>query len=77
MASSLEPDSDMTFEVVVNDEGQYSLWPSWQESVPPGWKKTGFSGSKEACAAHIDTVWLDMTPISLRGKTQPGVSPQE
>lgn len=51
--------------VVVNDEEQYSIWPVHREN-PPGWRDTGTSGSKEECLAHIEQVWTDMRPRSLR-----------
>jgi len=51
--------------VVVNDEGQYSIWPSHKE-IPRGWFSTGFHGIKANCLAHIDAVWTDMRPKSVR-----------
>lgn len=51
--------------VLVNDEDQYSLWPKWRE-VPAGWRPTGAEGSKEECLAHVESVWTDMRPASLR-----------
>lgn len=53
------------FRVVLNDEEQYSLWPADRE-LPPGWRPDGVTGSKEECLAHIDEVWTDMRPRSLR-----------
>jgi MbtH protein len=53
------------FNVVINDEQQYSIWPG-NKPVPAGWQLTGFSGSKETCLAHIDENWTDMRPLSLR-----------
>jgi len=59
-------DSDNTvFQVVMNLEEQYSIWPEYK-SVPEGWKVTGFSGDKQACLSHIEEVWTDMRPLSLR-----------
>ncbi len=55
----------MTFDVVINDEEQYSLWAA-DRQLPQGWRKTGFSGSREACLEHIETVWTDMRPRSVR-----------
>ncbi|MGV9359296.1 MbtH family protein [Amycolatopsis sp. NPDC003731] len=55
----------MTYRVVVNDEEQYSIWPADREG-PPGWTATGFTGTKEECLSHIDEVWTDMRPASLR-----------
>lgn len=56
---------DSTFLVVVNDEEQYSLWAADREP-PQGWHRTGFSGSREACLDHIESVWTDMRPRSVR-----------
>ncbi|HEY0027004.1 MAG TPA: MbtH family NRPS accessory protein [Allosphingosinicella sp.] len=53
------------YQVVVNDQEQYSIWPADRE-LPLGWKAEGFSGQKEACMAHIHDVWTDMRPKSLR-----------
>ena len=53
------------YQVLVNDEEQYSLWPAGQE-VPAGWQPAGFEGTKEQCTDHVDAVWTDMRPRSLR-----------
>lgn len=58
-------DAFADFNVVINDEEQYSIWPTALE-IPSGWTATGFSGSKDECIAHIDTVWSDIRPRSLR-----------
>jgi uncharacterized protein YbdZ (MbtH family) len=60
------PDSDSpTYHVVVNSEEQYSIWPTDQE-IPAGWRPEGTSGAKAECLEHIDRVWTDMRPRSLR-----------
>jgi MbtH protein len=56
-----------TYNVVVNDEEQYSIWPADRE-ILLGWKTAGKSGTKEACLAYINDVWTDMRPLSLRKK---------
>lgn len=53
------------YDVVVNHEEQYSIWPTGQE-IPQGWDPAGFSGSKDDCLAHIAEVWTDLRPLSLR-----------
>ena len=58
-------DEETVFRVVMNGEEQYSIWPAWRP-VPDGWRDAGFSGKRKACVAHIDEVWLDMRPLSLR-----------
>jgi MbtH protein len=54
-----------SFQVVVNDEGQYSIWPA-DRDIPAGWRHDGFTGSRDECLAHIDQVWTDLRPISAR-----------
>lgn len=56
---------DGVFRVLVNEEEQYSLWPDYK-SIPGGWRDTGVSGSKQTCLQHIEMVWTDMRPRSLR-----------
>ncbi|MER6346061.1 MbtH family protein [Streptomyces sp. NPDC001595] len=53
------------FHVVVNDEEQYSIWPADRE-LPAGWRSDGASGSRAACLEHIERVWTDMRPLSVR-----------
>ncbi|MFH8568025.1 MbtH family protein [Streptomyces sp. NPDC017993] len=50
--------------VLVNDEGQYSLWPSFAE-VPAGWDVAHAEDSRQACLDHIEEHWTDMRPRSL------------
>jgi MbtH protein len=58
-------DDDRVYRVVVNHEEQYSIWFAERE-LPAGWTATGFQGTKKECLAHIDEVWTDMRPKSLR-----------
>ena len=53
------------YAVVVNHEEQYSIWPTERE-LPLGWQAEGFRGDKAACLAHIEEIWTDMRPRSLR-----------
>lgn len=58
-------DDDATYDVVVNQEEQYSIWRT-DMTVPRGWKAVGKRGSKAECLAYIAEVWTDMRPLSLR-----------
>lgn len=58
-------DPATVFDVVINDEEQYSIWPTYRE-IPGGWRAVGFRGSKDECLDHIEKVWTDMRPLSLR-----------
>lgn len=58
-------DDDIVYKVVVNEEGQYSVWPA-QRVNPLGWQDVGTSGTRAACLAYISLVWTDMRPRSVR-----------
>ena len=60
-----QDEDDTRYRVVVNDEEQYSIWPA-DRALPLGWQAEGFSGTKAECLQHIETVWTDMRPLSLR-----------
>jgi MbtH protein len=57
--------TDEVYRVVYNDEEQYSIWRAGRET-PPGWHHEGTEGTREECLAHIEKVWTDMRPLSLR-----------
>ncbi|MGH2942324.1 MAG: MbtH family protein [Solirubrobacteraceae bacterium] len=57
-------DPDGTYLVLVNDEGQHSLWPSFVE-VPGGWTATFGESSRDACLDFVNANWTDMRPVSL------------
>ena len=66
---SFDTDDSTIYSVVINHEEQYSIWPTDRE-VPRGWKEIGKTGTKADCLAHIEEVWTDMRPLSLRKKMQ-------
>lgn len=51
--------------VLVNDEEQYSLWPSFA-AIPAGWSIAFGEDSREACLAFVEVHWTDLRPQSLR-----------
>jgi len=65
----VETENQIKYLVVVNEEEQYSIWPSYK-TIPMGWKEEGFQGSKESCLDHIGKVWKDMRPLSLRKRME-------
>ena len=69
MSSTDEREDTTIYEVVVNHEEQYSIWPADRE-VPLGWSKVGKSGLKPEVLAYIEEVWTDMRPLSLRKKME-------
>jgi MbtH protein len=60
-----EKEDTTIYNVVVNHEEQYSIWPADRE-LPLGWKEAGKKGLKPECLAYIKEVWTDMRPLSLR-----------
>ncbi|KQW16646.1 MbtH family protein [Streptomyces sp. Root369] len=63
MANPFENDEASYF-VLVNDEGQHSLWPAFAE-VPAGWRTVHGEDTRAACLAHVEENWTDMRPLSL------------
>ncbi|CDR05009.1 MbtH family protein [Streptomyces iranensis] len=55
---------DGTFLVLVNDEGQHSLWPAFAE-VPAGWEVVVQETDRKTCLDYIEANWTDMRPKSL------------
>lgn len=59
--------SDVVYGVVIEAEflGAYQIWPT-SKSLPKSYKATKFKGSFAECMKHINRVWTDMRPLSLR-----------
>ncbi|MER7789169.1 MbtH family protein [Streptomyces sp. NPDC097640] len=55
---------DGRYVVLVNHEGQHSLWPQFVE-VPEGWTVAHPEDSRQACLDYIEEHWTDMRPKSL------------
>ncbi len=54
------------FLVLVNGEGQHSLWPSFAE-IPAGWEAVAGPGDRGACLGYVEEQWKDIRPRSLVG----------
>jgi MbtH protein len=65
-----EPEDLTVYDVVINHEEQYSIWPAHKEP-PLGWNRAGKQGPKAECLAYIEEVWTDMRPASLRRQMAP------
>ena len=67
MASSTF-DDEAVFEVVLNHEEQYSIWPADRE-VPAGWKKAGKQGKKAEAGRMFAAVAADkQVPPTIRSR---------
>lgn len=58
-------DNEATFLVLINEEEQYSLWPSFAQ-IPDGWATSFGPNGRQACLDFVDQNWTDMRPLSLR-----------
>lgn len=54
-------DESRTFLVLVNDEGQHSLWPA-DLAVPAGWTTVAGPAPRAACLEYVETHWTDIRP---------------
>ena len=59
-------DADGRYLVLVNDEGQHSLWPA-HLATPPGWRQAFGAAARQDCLDYVDEHWTDMRPTSLTG----------
>jgi len=57
-------DENASYFVLVNEEGQHSLWPQAIE-VPAGWTTTFGAAGRQACLDRVETSWTDLRPASL------------
>jgi MbtH protein len=57
-------DEDGVYLVLVNDEGQHCIWPSFAD-VPDGWTVAHQEDTRAACLEFIEENWTDMRPKSL------------
>lgn len=59
-------DADHLFQVILNEEGQHSLWPAYLR-VPDGWDVVHPADSRSRCVDYVEANWTDMRPHSLIG----------
>ncbi|GAA2661132.1 MULTISPECIES: MbtH family protein [Nonomuraea] len=64
MSTNPFDDPEGRFLVLVNDEGQHSLWPSFAE-VPAGWQTVFGEEARDACLEYVERNWTDLRPRSL------------
>ncbi|MGW7099594.1 MbtH family protein [Streptomyces sp. NPDC054838] len=57
-------DEDARYLVLVNEEGQHSLWPAFAD-VPEGWAVAHTEDTRWQCLEHVERSWTDMRPHSL------------
>ncbi|MDH6124892.1 MbtH family NRPS accessory protein [Kitasatospora sp. GP82] len=58
---------DAAFSVLVNAEGQFSLWPVAVE-VPAGWTVAHGPADRSASLGYVNEHWTDLRPSSFAGR---------
>ena len=61
-----QPDTGSFF-VLLNDEEQHSLWPTFAD-IPHGWRVVYGEADRAACLDYIENEWTDIRPKSLRDR---------
>lgn len=64
------------FLVLVNDEGQHSLWPA-DMTAPAGWRCVKEGDTRSACLNYIEQNWTDLRPASLISEIRRTVEEQD
>ncbi|MET8560130.1 MbtH family protein [Streptomyces flaveolus] len=57
-------DTDGSYLVLCNEEGQHSLWPA-DLDVPGGWSTVHGPTGHASCVEYVEEHWVDMRPRSL------------
>jgi len=55
---------DGTYLVLINSEGQHSLWPSFAD-VPDGWTVALQNTDRKSALDYVERHWTDLRPRSL------------
>jgi MbtH protein len=63
MSNPFEDDAEI-YLVLVNAEGQHSLWPA-QIAVPAGWGLVHGPAFRPECLAYVNATWTDLRPAGL------------
>ena len=58
MTNPFENDN-YTYKVLINEEGQYSLWPVFLD-VPIGWNVVHEEASRHDCLQYVENTWTDL-----------------
>ncbi|MFE3021989.1 MbtH family protein [Streptomyces sp. NPDC059256] len=65
MSTNPFDDDNGRFHVLVNEEDQHSLWPTFA-AVPDGWRIVLNDDTRATCLEYVEENWTDMRPRSLQ-----------
>ena len=69
MSTNPFDDENGVFYVLVNEEDQHSLWPTFAD-IPSGWRVAFGEDTRAACLEYVEKNWTDIRPRSLREAMQ-------
>jgi len=75
MSTNPFDDDNGNFVVLINDEEQHSLWPTFAD-VPDGWRVVFGEADRAACLDYVEREWPDIRPKSLRDRLSAAEGPQ-
>lgn len=55
---------NLSFHVLQNQQGEYSLWPT-QQPTPQGWQAQFGPDSRKACIAYVEKHWTSINPFQM------------
>lgn len=55
-------DEQLIFTVLINDRGEYSLWPEFAPQ-PQGWRQCHGPASRVICLDYIERSWTSINPF--------------
>ncbi|WP_082951050.1 MbtH family protein [Mycobacterium mantenii] len=58
-------DDNGRFFVLVNNEEQHSLWPTFTD-IPAGWRVVFGEADRASCLQYVEETWPDIRAKSLR-----------
>ena len=65
---------DLPYLVLVNDRGQYSLWPA-RTPVPAGWRTVRPADSRSGALAYVEKIRTDQRPLEVPAAPAQGDPP--
>jgi MbtH protein len=71
-----EREDNTLYRVVMNHEGQYSIWPADRENAL-GWNDVGKTGTRAEVLAYIEEVWTDSRPGDWKKKMDEAAGHEE
>jgi MbtH protein len=76
MATNPFESENGVYHVLVNDEGQHSIWPAFVP-VPNGWNIVHKSDTRAACLEFVEKNWTDLRPKSLIKAMEAGTEAEQ